>query len=109
MYSYTTAYVLQGHHFTTNNIHLRLTRTLLLPTNYASDTGPAPAPSDVSSLSPLDASGAYLLEASLRVHDGAQPELMGRGATELMGLKEALKGVVELEPVERLALDTRVK
>lgn len=34
---------------------------------------------------------------------------MAKGVNELLGLKETLKGVVELEIGDRLALDTRVR
>ena len=34
---------------------------------------------------------------------------MSKGVNELLSLKETLKGVVELEMGERLALDTRVR
>lgn len=57
----------------------------------------------------LDPSGAYILQAALRVSDGTKPELMTRGITELLALKEMLKGVVELSVGERLSLDTRVR
>lgn len=61
------------------------------------------------SLLPLDTSGAYLLQATVRVLDGSKPESMVLGINELKGLRELLKGVVELEVSDRLALDTRVK
>lgn len=57
----------------------------------------------------LDASGAYILQASVRVQDGSKVETVQRGVSELLGLRETLRGVVELEMVERLALDTRVR
>ncbi|MCJ1467206.1 Mediator of RNA polymerase II transcription subunit 18 [Pseudocyphellaria aurata] len=50
----------------------------------------------------LDPSGTYILQAALRVSDGTKPELMTRGITELLALKEMLKGVVELTVGERL-------
>ncbi len=62
-----------------------------------------------TSLAPVDASGGYLLQASIRVVDGSNPELMSRGTSELMGFKESLKGCLDLRAVERLALDTRIK
>ena len=57
----------------------------------------------------LDDSGAFLLEASVRVQDGSKVETMARGTAELLALRERLRGVVGLEMVERLALDTRVR
>ena len=59
-------------------------------------------------LKPLDPS-TYILQIEVRIADGNKPELMSRGVKELMALKEMLKGVVELEPGERLGLDMRVR
>ena len=58
---------------------------------------------------PLDPSGAYLLTAALCVTDGANVDLMGRGFAELAALKERLKGAVELEMGDRVAMNTRVR
>ena len=57
----------------------------------------------------LDLSGTYILQASVRIQDGSKVESMTKGVNELLGLKETLKGVVELEIGDRLALDTRVR
>ncbi len=65
--------------------------------------------SDLSSWSLLDPSGAYLLQASVRVQDGGKPESMTLAVNELLAIRETLKGLVELEPGDRLAMDTRVK
>lgn len=45
----------------------------------------------------------------MRVADGTKPDLVARGVEALMALKETLRGVVELEAVERGLLDTRVR
>ena len=60
-------------------------------------------------LQPLDTSGGYLLQVSARVSDGSKPELMDKAFAELAGFRDLLRGVVALQPVERLALDTRVR
>ena len=60
-------------------------------------------------LTPLDRSGAYVLETKVEVKDGKKPDLVQRGAKELLGLKEILKGVVQLKGLERLVFDTRVR
>ena len=64
---------------------------------------------DVVSEQLVDPSGSYLIQASIRVHDGSKVELMNRATAELMNLKELLKGVVDLEMGDRLAMDTRVR
>ena len=45
----------------------------------------------------------------MRVQDGSKVETMTKGSLELLSLKETLKGVVELDMGDRLALDTRVR
>ena len=45
----------------------------------------------------------------MKVQDGSRPDIMSKGIQELLALKEALRGCVELEVGERLALDTRVR
>lgn len=65
--------------------------------------------SDHSSWVPFDRSGSYILQASIRVQDGSKPESMTLGITELQAFKEMMKGVVNLEVGDRLAMDTRVK
>ena len=57
----------------------------------------------------LDPSGAYVLQAAVRIQDGSKVETMTKGTNELLALKEMLKGVVDMEVGDRLALDTRVK
>lgn len=50
-----------------------------------------------------------MLQASLRVADGTKQEIMSKGMDELNRLRETLKGVVELDAGDRMALDTRVR
>ncbi len=57
----------------------------------------------------LDPSGTFILQAAVRVHDGSKVETMTKGVNELLNLKETLKGVVDMEMGDRLALDTRVR
>ncbi len=57
----------------------------------------------------LDTSETYILQAAVRVQDGSKVETMTKGVNELLNLKETLKGVVDLEMGDRLALDTRVR
>ncbi|KAL8697372.1 MAG: hypothetical protein Q9201_007153, partial [Fulgogasparrea decipioides] len=96
-YTHVSTYHLQGHRLTHNNISLLLFQPAL----------PA-APVSASELTPIE-STQFILEASLRVADGTKPDQMAKGVKELMALKEMLRGSVELECVERGALDTRVR
>ncbi|KAL8727637.1 MAG: hypothetical protein Q9181_005632, partial [Wetmoreana brouardii] len=98
-YTHVSTYHLQGHRLTHNNISLLLFQPAL----------PAASGSEsASGLTPIDPT-RFILEASLKVADGTKPDQMARGAKELMALKEMLRGSVELECVERGALDTRVR
>ena len=102
---HVTSYTISGHRFTHHSISLLLYR-IFLPAGVekngsTSDGLPQPRL--------LDPSGAYILQASVRVQDGSKVETMTKGVNELLGLKETLKGVVELEIGDRLALDPRVR
>ena len=106
-YSPTSAYYTEGHRLSHNNISMHLSR-VLVP---SASIPPSADPGEVqkADLRLLDESEAYILQASVRVQDGSKVETMQRGANELLGLRETLRGVVELEVVERLSLDTRVR
>lgn len=105
--SYKTSYYLTGHRFTHLNTLLLLIKAVMPPSQespeHISDTG------DLVTGQQVDPSGSYLIQASIRVQDGSKVELMNRATAELMNLKETLKGVVDLEMGDRLAMDTRVR
>ena len=65
--------------------------------------------SDMSKERLLDPSGAYLVQACIRVQDGSKVEIVNRGMTELLNLKETLRGVVDLDIGDRLAMDSRAR
>ncbi|KAL8684977.1 MAG: hypothetical protein Q9218_008046 [Villophora microphyllina] len=97
-YQQISMHHLRGHRFTYNSISLLLFQPLILPPNSGVSSGFVPVDPQT-----------WILQASLRVQDGTKPDQMARGVKELMALKEMLKGSVELEKVERMALDTRVR
>ena len=105
--SYKSSYYLTGHRFTHLNTSLLLIKAVMPQSGespaHVSDTG------DLASGQLVDPSGSYLIQASIRVQDGSKVELMNRATAELMSLKETLKGVVDLEMGDRLAMDTRVR
>ena len=106
--SYTrhvSSYTISGYRFTHHSTSLLLYR-IGLPATAAEIE---PTSSGLPQTRFLDPSGTYILQASLRVQDGSKVETMTKGVNELLGLKETLKGVVELEIGDRLALDTRVR
>ncbi|KAL6714845.1 Mediator of RNA polymerase II transcription subunit 18 [Lecanora helva] len=106
-YSHTSTFHLSGHRFTHLSTSLSLYRILLptFPSNPPTTT--THIPPLATTTRPLDPSDTYILQASLRVQDASKVETVNRGMAELMGLKEMLRGCVELEAGERLAMDTR--
>ena len=137
-YTFVTGYLVHGHRFTHNHLRITLCRTFPLAgnhTNQNTTTTTSTQNSNSSSnnaelsslltllnsngddgfdallrdLQPLDTSGGYLLQVSARVSDGSKPELMDKAFAELACFRDLLRGVVALQPVERLALDTRVR
>ena len=109
-YSLVSVYYTDGHRLTYKNIALHLYRVrvplIRLSMDEISQKNRRVKRSDMKL---LDESGAFVLEARVRVQDGSKVETMARGTAELLDLRETLKGVVGLEMVERLALDTRVR
>ena len=103
--SHVSTYKISGHRFTNHSTSLLLYH-ISLPAIAVDNDSTSSKPSQ-SRL--LDLSGTYILQASVRVQDGLKVETMTKGANELLSLKEILKGVVELEISDRLALDTRVR
>jgi hypothetical protein len=63
---------------------------------------------NIDELPELDGSGSYIVQASIDIVDGNNPELKDRATRQLLGVKEALKQAVDLTPGDRLALDTRL-
>ncbi|KAI9815121.1 MAG: Mediator of RNA polymerase II transcription subunit 18 [Pycnora praestabilis] len=108
-YTYVTEYVLEGHRVVHKNLILLLHRILRLQGDSTGSLGPKKQTPSPQSLAPLDPSDAYILQASVRVQDGNKPESMTLGINELRGFKELMKGVLDMEVGDRLALDTRVK
>ncbi|KAL8861195.1 MAG: hypothetical protein Q9178_002411 [Gyalolechia marmorata] len=103
-YTQTSSHHLLGHRLTHNSTSILLFQPVIppSPSDEASET------TTTTTIQPLDPQN-YILQLSLRVADGTKPALMERGVKELMGLKELLKGVVEVDAVERGILDTRVR
>ena len=105
LFRHVSTYTISGHRFTHHSASLLLYR-VTLPASIGQDKSTS---SDLPQPRLLDPSGTFILQVSARVHDGSRVETMTKGVNELLGLKENLKGVVELEIGDRLALDTRVR
>lgn len=63
----------------------------------------------LDSLSPLDVSGAFVLEACVRIDDRTKPNLVSTASDELGAFRDLMKGSVDMKVPERLSLDTRVR
>ncbi|KAI9801291.1 MAG: Mediator of RNA polymerase II transcription subunit 18 [Piccolia ochrophora] len=121
-YSFVSEYLIEGHRLVYNNISILLHRVLRFPSESAprderssTNTTVAPTATPRSQLPPLDVmvpvdtSDSFILQTFVHVQDGSKPESMAAGINELKGFKDLVKGVVDLEIGDRLALDTRVK
>ena len=108
-YSHVSKYFVEGERLTQNSTSLLLYRVLVPIANSQNPGQPGRGPFRRNEIRLLDPSGNYIFQATVRVQDGSKVEIMTKGVNELMSLKETLKGVLELEMAERLALDTRVR
>lgn len=102
-----------GHRLTHSSILLQLFRPFNIPSSLGADKDSSVTALALQNLlksaTPFDASGTYILQASLRVYDAQKVDRMQQGTTELLNLKEMLKGAVDLEMADRLGMDTRVR
>lgn len=108
-YSYVSEYVIEGHRFIHQNIILLLHRVMRSSVDAEVQGSPAKAVPKLDNLVLLDPSSAYVLQASIRIQDGSKPESISVGINELKAFKELMRGVVDLDIGDRLALDTRLK
>ncbi|KAK4691231.1 hypothetical protein P7C71_g5721, partial [Lecanoromycetidae sp. Uapishka_2] len=109
-YSHTSSYLLKGHRFTHLSTNIQIYRLSIPPLSLSQNSASSASTIANDPMTRLlDPSGTYVLQASVRVEDGSKVETMTRGVNELLNLKETLKGVVELEMKNRLALDTRAR
>lgn len=109
LYSYVSEYVIEGQRFIHQNMILLLHRVMRSSSGGEAHGSPSKVLPELDSFVLLDASGAYVLQASIRIQDGSKPESMSVGINELKGFKEMMRGVVDLDIGDRLALDTRLK
>jgi mediator of RNA polymerase II transcription subunit 18 len=111
LYKYAYQYVLRGHRFIHGNIIVRLYRFYYSPKKASGLEKPiddAP-PSTMDDLSPIDLSGAWIVDATVRVEDSANAELTEQAKRELERFRGAMNGAVDFRAPDRLALDTRVR
>ncbi|KAK6497948.1 Mediator of RNA polymerase II transcription subunit 18 [Arthrobotrys conoides] len=100
-YTPVSEYVLSGDYFVYHNVYITITRILLPSQSFS--------PFPTNSLRQLDPADSFLLQASIKVLSANEQETMNKGVEELKSIRAELKGVIELEPGDRLSLDTRVR
>lgn len=106
-YKLVSHYCLVGSRFVNGNVVLSVSRICRGPA-LADDPLEGPLP-ELGSLSPLDQSGSYVVEAYVRVQDGSTTALRDRATKELLSFADSLKGAIDLRVPDRLALDPRLK
>lgn len=107
--SFVTEYYVEGHRFVLGNVIIFLHRVLHEPGVRNLEEKPKTSLPAFSALQLLDVSGAYVLEAKVRVQDFKDASILERGVGELKDFQKQMAGCVELSLPDRLALDTRVK
>lgn len=106
---YVSEYILDGHRYILGNIIIVVHRIFLYPNSIPNQDAPRPSLPPFDSLELLDPSGAYILQASVRLADDGKPEITAQASNALRQFQERMKGIVNLDVAERLSLDTRVK
>ncbi|KAH7125303.1 mediator complex, subunit Med18 [Dendryphion nanum] len=106
---FVSEYYIEGHRFVYENLVIFLHRILHEPGARSLETTPKETLPSLSALHPLDPSGAYILEAKIRVQDLNDPNLVDQGVEELKSFQNQMKGCVQLYVPDRLNMDTRVK
>lgn len=106
---YVNQFVAPTQRFVYNNIIIRISRPYSVPEGHGA-LEPLDAPIlPLSDCKPVDPSGSYLFEASIRVEDGKNSKLTEAAMTELLSFKKQVEGAIDLRVPERLSLDPRVK
>ncbi|PNS19542.1 hypothetical protein CAC42_7386 [Sphaceloma murrayae] len=107
-YRFISEYYTEGHRLIHRDVILHLHRVLVARPLPDADTMRRTLPS-LDDLVLMDASGAFLLEARVRIEDRTKPALVAVATERLLSVRKELKGAVELRMPERLSMDTRVK
>jgi mediator of RNA polymerase II transcription subunit 18 len=106
---FVSEYYVEGHRYVHDNVVIFLHRILHEPGVRSLETAPKQIIPVFSALQPFDPSGAYILEAKIRVQDINNSAVADAGVSELVKFQTQMKGCVELTPPDRLTMDTRVK
>jgi len=102
-------YYVEGQRFTCRDIAISIYRHLL---PQKPDEGAAEVKDDMVKLDDmklLDPSGAFVVEATVRIDDRTKPALVQTATEELNWFRSEMKGSIDMRVPERLSLDTRVR
>lgn len=108
-FSKVTEYYIEGQRLTCRDIAISLYRHLL---SDQADGKTSEDKNDVFKLNDmklLDPSGAFIVEATVRIDDRTKPVLVQTATEELNWFRNEMKGSIEMRVPERLSLDTRVR
>ncbi|KAJ4294434.1 hypothetical protein N0V90_008124 [Kalmusia sp. IMI 367209] len=106
---FVSEFYVEGHRFVLGNVVIFLHRVLHEPGVRSLETAPKVDPPAFAALKPFDPSGAYVLEAKVRVQDYNNQAVLESGVNELKGFQKQMKGCVELAIPDRLSLNTQVR
>ncbi|KAL1302097.1 hypothetical protein AAFC00_002533 [Neodothiora populina] len=106
-YSFVTELFVEGHHLVHQNVLLTLSR--MLKPDQAEVVAPSTVLPAIESLKLLEPSGAFILEARVRIEDRTKQSLLSSASDELNAFRDLMRGSVDMRVPDRLALDTRVK
>ena len=107
--SLVNAYIVEGQRLICKDIILTMHRVLYYKDADRAQAMPHADLPLLEDLILLDLSGAFLLEASIRIDDRTKPVQVQKATEELKWFKNEMRGSVDLRTPERLALDTRVR
>jgi mediator of RNA polymerase II transcription subunit 18 len=108
-YEYVSRYMVVGHKFYELNTTIHVHKLLTLPQASIENAITNLSFLDkVSDLQELDGSGGHMVQTSIDVIDGNNPELKDKATRQLLGIREALRQAIDLTPGDRLSLDTRL-
>ncbi|TGZ84244.1 hypothetical protein EX30DRAFT_338788 [Ascodesmis nigricans] len=105
-YTIHASYFTENRRLVHNNVVLTLSQILVPKTPEAGLGNPYRKDEE---LRPLDPKNGWIVQASVKVANNSDLDGLGQAVNELTQVKDMVKGVVDLEVIERLALDTRVK
>jgi len=102
-------YYIEGQRLTCRDLAISLYRHILPD---QADDGTTEGKVDVFKLDGmklLDPSGAFIVEATVRIDDRTKPALVQTATEELNWFRSETKGSIDMRVPERLSLDTRVR